>query len=184
MNTEITSVSLASHLAPGIPSPSSEFWAYRQGTTPIRRLCGPWGSELQFPHLSASVLHTEPLSASHPSSIFLFLPTGWLLQTSVQGNDGGSEWTDCLRKRDLRPSGCPVRTCLLVFFEPALLRGFPDLVLSPRSGSRTKKHSAPGMLGPGQLCSLCLVWEGTLAWSKLYLETLRTQSPLWPREPD
>ena len=107
---------------------------------------------------------------------------GWLLQTSVQGNDGGSEGTDCLRKRDLRPSGCPVRTCLLVFFEPALLRGSPDLVLSPRS--RTKKHSAPRMLGLGQLCSLCLVWEGTLVWSKRYLETLRTQSLLWPREPD
>lgn len=50
---------------------------------------------------------------SSPSSLI-----GWLLQTSVQGNDGEGKWRNCPRKWDIRP---PIRNYLLFSFGLALL---------------------------------------------------------------
>lgn len=55
---------------------------------------------------------------SFPSS-----SSGWLLQTSVQGNDAGSKWTHCPRKWDIRPPSCPIRNYLLFSFGPTLWEG-------------------------------------------------------------
>lgn len=128
----------------------------------------PSGDLITRPHTCQRsvklTVHPSPslLSTTHLIPIFFFFSTGWFLQTSVQGDVGGSKWTVCLRQ-DPNSPGCPVRTSLPIVFEPAHLRGVPDLVLSSKSAPMVKKHSAIGFPGPDQLCSLCLNLEGPLS---------------------